>query len=261
MGPLPELLRGSFRASGVLEQQVNDSTGSNEIAKLTTTHHGVRSPGTTQAPGPGASALVALRFPLLRDGVSTALRRAPEFGAIGRAEDGQTALDLIGQSKPEVALVDRDLPFLDTAGILRGIAAAGLRTRVVVLAADTASTPACLAMEAGAAGYLTMLSPISEIVGGLLRVIRGETVVAPEFLGQLMFRVGNWANDAERALSPREQEMLTFLTDGRSAPEIAASLNLSVPTVKTHLARLYAKLGVSDRAAAVAVGFRRGLIS
>lgn len=229
------------------------------MAKLTPTRDGIPSP--VPSPGPGAGAVVAVRYPLIRDGICSALRRIPALGAIGRPEDGEAALDLIWRVRPGIAVLDRDLPGLDMTAIVRATVADGHRTRIIVLASDRAPAPAGAAIEAGAAGYFTMLAPLSDIIDGVHKVMRGETVVGPEFLGELMSRVRSRANHSEPALSAREQEMLHFLTDGRSAPQIAMLLHLSVPTIKTHLTRLYAKLGVSDRAAAVAVGFRRGLIT
>jgi two-component system nitrate/nitrite response regulator NarL len=205
--------------------------------------------------------VVALRYPFLRDAFCAGLRRFPTLGAIARSDDGRTALDLIERHRPGVAIVDRDLPTMDAVAIVRAIAAAGLPTRVIVIAADAVESSACTAIEAGAAGYFTMLAPMPDIMAGIHRVMRGATAVGAEFVGVILSRAGGRTQGGTPTLSLREQEVLCFLTDGCSAPQIAASLHLSVPTIKTHLTRLYLKLGVSDRAAAVAVGFRSGLVS
>ena len=115
-------------------------------------------------------------------------------------------------------------------------------------------------VEAGAAGVLDKSALPDEIGDALLRIAQGETVLAPDVQSALMQAVRDRRERPPTVLSPREAEVLRFLAAGLSAPQIARELHLSPSTVKTHLQRLYERLEVSDRAAAVAEGMRRGLI-
>jgi two-component system, NarL family, nitrate/nitrite response regulator NarL len=176
----------------------------------------------------------------------------------GEAVDGRAALDAIQASPPEVALVDLRLPVLDGIAIVRAVVRGGLATRVVILSAYDDAELVWAALEAGAAGYLTKDARREEITDGVLAAARGETVLAPSLAGALAGEVRRRAGTP--VLTSREREALDGLARGLSAPAIARELVLSTATVKTHLQHLYEKLGVSDRAAAVAEAMRRGLL-
>jgi two-component system nitrate/nitrite response regulator NarL len=136
----------------------------------------------------------------------------------------------------------------------------GLPTRVIVLSAFSDSALVYRAIEQGAAGYLPKESRQSEILDAVLACARGETIVPPALATGLVEELRRHAAGQRPVLTEREAQVLTLMSQGKSVPAIAAELVLGATTVKTHVGHLYEKLGVSDRAAAVAEAMRRGLI-
>jgi two-component system, NarL family, nitrate/nitrite response regulator NarL len=203
--------------------------------------------------------LICEDHPVFREGLSRVVRGGPGLHLVGTAENGRAALEKIQELAPAVAVVDLKLPEIDGIGVARAVHRDGLRTRVLILSAYADAELVYGALEAGAAGYLTKDAAPSAIVDAIGRVADGETVVAPSLAGGIAAQIRLRA-DRQPALSAREREVLTGLCDGLSSPEIARRLVLGLPTVKTHLAHLYEKLGVNDRAAAVAEAMRRGLV-
>jgi two-component system nitrate/nitrite response regulator NarL len=202
--------------------------------------------------------LVADDHPLFREGLVRAVAGRAEMELAGEATDGRSALEQIEHEPPDVALVDLRLPLLDGIAIARAVERGGFATRVVIVSAYDEAELVWSALEAGAAGYLTKDARREEITDGVLAAARGETVLAPSLAGALAGEVRRRAGAP--LLTTREREALDGLARGLSAPAIANELVLSTATVKTHLQHLYEKLGVSDRAAAVAEAMRRGLI-
>ena len=201
---------------------------------------------------------IADDHPVFREGLVRAVSARAEMELAGEAVDGRAALDAIQAEPPDVALVDLRLPVLDGIAIARAVVRDGLATRVVILSAYDDAELVWAALEAGAVGYLTKDARRDEITDGVLAAARGETVLAPSLAGALAGEVRRRAGTP--VLTSREREALAGLARGLSAPAIARELVLSPATVKTHLQHLYEKLGVSDRAAAVAEAMRRGLI-
>ena len=116
------------------------------------------------------------------------------------------------------------------------------------------------ALETGAAGFVSKEARREQIVDAVLACSRGENVVPPDIASGLVSEIRLRKQDDTPALTPREQEILHLIAAGKTLPEIARELFLGLTTVKTHVQHLYEKLGVSDRAAAVASAMRRGLI-
>jgi two-component system nitrate/nitrite response regulator NarL len=201
---------------------------------------------------------IADDHPVFREGLVRAVAARSEMELAGEAVDGRAALDAIQAAPPDVALVDLRLPVLDGIAIVRAVVRETLPTRVVILSAYDDAELVWAALEAGAAGYLTKDARREEITDGVLAAARGETVLAPSLAGALAGEVRRRAGTP--ILTSREREALDGLARGLSAPAIARELVLSTATVKTHLQHLYEKLGVSDRAAAVAEAMRRGLL-
>jgi two-component system, NarL family, nitrate/nitrite response regulator NarL len=201
---------------------------------------------------------IADDHPLYREGLVRAVAARAEMELAGEAVDGRSALDALCADPPDVALVDLRLPVLDGIAVVRAAVREELATRIVILSAYDDSELVWAALEAGAAGYLTKDARREQITDGVLAAARGETVLAPSLAGALAGEVRRRAGAP--VLTSREREALNGLARGLSAPAIARELVLSTATVKTHLQHLYEKLGVSDRAAAVAEAMRRGLI-
>jgi two-component system nitrate/nitrite response regulator NarL len=203
---------------------------------------------------------VADDHPIYREGVVRAIRERPDLELVGDSGDGRTALEEIRRLKPQVAVLDVKLPGLDGTQVLNAIARDGLRTRVLFVSAYLDGGIAYSAIAAGAAGYLSKEAERERICDGIAAVARGQTVFSDDIQAEIAREIRLRADDDRPVLTPREREILVLTAEGRSAPAIAQELYLSPATVKTHLQHLYDKLGVSDRAAAVAEAMRRGLL-
>lgn len=204
--------------------------------------------------------VVADDHPLYRDGVVRALSASGQIDVVAEAGDGRAALAAIRDHLPEVALVDYRLPELDGVAIVHAVNRDGLATRVLLVSAFTDSGVVYKAVETGAAGFLPKEARREQIVDAVLACARGETVLPPEVATGLASEMRLRKRHDAPALTDREQEILRLIADGKSLPTIATELFLGVTTVKTHVQHLYEKLGVSDRAAAVASAMRRGLL-
>jgi two-component system nitrate/nitrite response regulator NarL len=204
--------------------------------------------------------LVADDHPFFRDGVTRGLVQSGRIEVVGEVGDGRAALEAIRRDAPDVALVDYEMPDIDGLGVVKAVVRDGLPTRVLLLSAHTESAVVFQAVQEGAAGYLSKDARRAEIVEAVVDVARGRTVVPPELAAGLAGEIRMRAQSQGPALSERERQVLQAFARGMSVPQVAAELFLGVSTVKTHTQRLYEKLGVSDRAAAVAEGMRRGLV-
>jgi two-component system nitrate/nitrite response regulator NarL len=193
---------------------------------------------------------VADDHPVFRDGVVLALKRRPEFEVVGAAEDGRTALEEIRAVKPDVAVLDVKMPGLDGHTVLRAIQRDDLPTAVVMLSATVLPPESREALAAGAMAYLSKEVNRDAICDAIAAAARGD---------RLQVDIAEPIRERP-LLSPRELQVLRMTAGGQSAPSIGRDLHLSPETVKTHLKNVYEKLGVSDRAAAVAEGMRRGLV-
>src|SRR5436189_3624230 len=204
--------------------------------------------------------VVADDHPLYREGVVRALTASGRVDVVAQSEDGRGALDQIREHSPDVALLDYKLPDLDGVSVVHAVTRDGLQTRVLLLSAFTDSGLVYEALQTGAAGYLPKEAKREQIVDAVLACARGETVVPAELTAGIVTEIRMRKTDEAPALTKREREILRLIAAGKSLPEIARELFLGVTTVKTHVQHIYAKLGVSDRAAAVAEAMRRRLI-
>jgi two-component system, NarL family, nitrate/nitrite response regulator NarL len=198
--------------------------------------------------------------PLYRDALARVIRERPELELVGQARDGREALEAIGAAQPDVALIDRTLTGLSGKQILNAVTRDGLRTRVVLIAAQPEPCEVYAALADGAAGYLTKDADARELCDAITAVARGKTVLASELQSAVAGEIRLRAPLDRPVMSDRERETLTLIAEGLSAPQIGRTLHLSTATVKTHLQHIYEKLGVSERAAAVAEAMRRGLL-
>jgi two-component system, NarL family, nitrate/nitrite response regulator NarL len=199
--------------------------------------------------------------PLFRDGLVRALTSSGLVDVVAEADDGVTALALIKTHLPHVALLDYRMPGMDGAKVAAAVRRDELPTRVLLLSAHDESAIVFHALSEGAAGFLPKESTKTEIVNGVLDCAQGRDVVSPALAAGLAGEIRRRGNEAQTpVLTPRESEVLNLIAQGCSIPTIAAELYLAPSTVKTHVQRLYEKLGVSDRAAAVAAAMRRGLL-
>jgi two-component system, NarL family, nitrate/nitrite response regulator NarL len=204
--------------------------------------------------------LVVDDHPMYRDAVAASVRRRADLELVGAATDGREALELIAAERPDVAVLDIEMSGLDGMQVLKGLARDGSLTRVLVLSGHLESAIVYSALAAGARGYLSKDSGPDAICDAIATVARGDTLIPSEVHQGLLREIQLRADDDRPALSAREHEVLKLAAAGCSAPEMARRLYLGVGTVKTHLQSVYRKLGVSDRAAAVAEAMRQGLL-
>jgi two-component system nitrate/nitrite response regulator NarL len=204
--------------------------------------------------------LVADNHPLYRQALSATLRQSGRFEVTGECIDGETALAALRTGRPDVAVLDLKMPGRDGLGVLEAARAEGIPTRVLILSGYLGSDVVYATLEAGAAGYLSKDTAAGAICDAVAAVARGETVLAPELHAALATEIRGRAANDRPVLTPREQEIMRLTAEGHSAREVAGRLYVSPGTVKTHLQNVYEKLGVSERAAAVAEAMRRGLL-
>ncbi|WP_307810675.1 response regulator transcription factor [Tomitella cavernea] len=196
--------------------------------------------------------------PMFREGVVRALAAADGITVVAEADDGAAALDAIREHRPQVALLDYRMPALDGAAVAAAVTAEKLPTRVLILSGHDESAIVYSALEDGASGFLPKESSRAEIVLAVRNCAKGRDVLPPELAAGLVSEVRRRKEGP--ALSDREAEVLDGIAQGKSVPTIAGELFLAPSTVKTHVQRLYEKLGVTDRAAAVAEAMRRGIL-
>jgi two-component system nitrate/nitrite response regulator NarL len=166
----------------------------------------------------------------------------------------------IRESVPSVSVIDQHLPSLSGLDILRAVQRDSVPSRLIVLSGNSSGALVYEALQLGAAGFLTKVATIGEICDAIVAVARGETVVAGEVQSGLVNEMRSRSDPERPVLSEREAEVLALIADGLSVPQIADRLIISASTVKTHIRNLFQRLGVSDRAAAVAEAMRRGLL-
>jgi two-component system nitrate/nitrite response regulator NarL len=205
--------------------------------------------------------LVADDHPLFRAGVADVIRRDPSLELVGECEDGRQALAELRRLRPSVLLLDLKLPGIDGFEVLDAIQEEQLPTRVVVVSAAEDSAAVYRAIASGGRAYLTKASAATTIRDAIAAVARGETLIPPALQAGLASEIRIRRDRVDRpVLTERELDVLRLAADGLSNADIARRLQLSGTTVKTHLAHVYEKLEVSDRAGAVARALRRGLL-
>jgi two-component system, NarL family, nitrate/nitrite response regulator NarL len=218
------------------------------------------SEGLRARPGRRVRVLAAEAEPLYRDAVVRAIRARPELELVATAGDGREALRAIDASRPDVAVISGTLDGLSGPQLLNAVARERLGTRVVMIAAQPEPGQVYGALADGAAGYLTKDADARELCDAITAVARGATVLAPELQGCVAEEIRLRTPRSRPVMTDRERETLRLIAEGLSAPAIGSALHLSTATVKTHLQHIYEKLGVSERAAAVAEAMRRGLL-
>jgi len=217
----------------------------------------VNGPGAAEGGAP-IRLLVVDDHPVVRDGLCSMFARDPEFVVLGEAADGAEAVRLARELRPDVILMDLRMPGMDGVAAISELAARGVAARVLVLTTYDTDSHVLPAIEAGATGYLLKDAPRAELLRAVRAAAHGEAALSPAVAARLMSRV---RTPAAGPLSQRELEVLELVAAGSTNREAAARLFITEATVKTHLLNIYAKLGVSDRAAAVAEAFSRGLLT
>lgn len=202
---------------------------------------------------------VADDHPQYRDGISRAIAEWDGLDLAGVADTGLAALEGVRTGSPDVAVLAVDLAGIGGIDLTVEILRVELPTRILLLSSSPEDVYEALA--AGASGYLMRRARPEAVCAAVETVARGRTILADEAQDALVGCIRERAAHVSPLLSEREHEVLELTARGLSAPQIGAELHLSPTTVKSHLHRAYDKLGVSDRAAAVAVAIRSGLLA
>jgi DNA-binding NarL/FixJ family response regulator len=207
--------------------------------------------------------LIADDQELIRAGFRAILETQPDFAVVAEAGTGAEAVDAARRTVPDVALMDIRMPVLDGIAATGRITASGVRTKVLVLTTFDHDGYVYGALRAGASGFLLKNAPRDRLLDAVRIVARGDALFAPSVTRRLVetyvsAQAPRAADPVLAVLSPRERDVLGQLARGLSNAEIAAGLHLSEATVKTHVAGLFAKLGLRDRAQAIVFAYETG---
>ncbi|NGO14447.1 response regulator transcription factor [Streptomyces sp. HC44] len=205
---------------------------------------------------------------LVRTGLVTIVDAQPDLEVAGECGDGRTAVELAGQLRPDVVVMDIRMPVLDGIEATRLLAGAGVPNPVKVLVVTTFNLDKYVyeALRAGASGFLLKEAPPAQLLHGIRTVATGAALLDPEVTRRLVGRYAARIRPAEGTphdipLTPRELEVLCLIADGLSNSEIAGALLISQETVKTFVSRILTKLDFRDRVQAVVYAYRQGLVT
>jgi DNA-binding NarL/FixJ family response regulator len=201
--------------------------------------------------------LIADDHPVVRDGLRAMLATQPDMELVGEAATGTQAVAQARALRPDVVLMDLQMPDLDGPGAIATLREQAPEVRVLVLTTYGTDADITRAVDAGATGYLLKDAPREQLFGAIRAAAKGESVLSPSVATRVL---GRMRAPAEEALSPRELEILQAVARGLSNKQIGRRLYVSEATVKTHLLRIFGKLGVDDRTAAVTIALERGII-
>lgn len=194
--------------------------------------------------------------PVLRAGLANLLRLEPDLEVVGEAGNGDAAVRMWAQCRPDVCLLDLSMPGMDGIETIRRIREAAPAASIVVLTSSESGDHADQATKAGAGAFLTKHVPYGEIVATVRRVHKGEKGIRMGVAPPVAHRPG-----ATQLLSTRELDVLRLIRGGKSTTEISRALGIVERTVKFHITSILDKLGVSDRTGAVIKGFELGILS
>lgn len=197
--------------------------------------------------------MLADDHPVVLEGMAAIVAREPDMDVVGLAPDGEQAVALFRQQRPDVVLMDLRMPKLDGVAAVAAIRAEAADARIIILTTFDGDEDIYRALRAGAQGYLLKDVVPDDLLNGIRAVHAGGKQIAPDMAQKLVERVG--ADE----LTEREAEVLRLLVEGINNVEIAARLFVAESTVKFHITHILSKLGVTDRTQAVVVALRRGL--
>jgi DNA-binding NarL/FixJ family response regulator len=210
--------------------------------------------------------LVADDQALVRGGFRSILETQPDIEVVGEAENGQEAVEQCATAVPDVVLMDIRMPRLDGLAATAAIVRTPSPPKVLILTTFDLDDYVYRALKAGASGFLLKSAPPRELAAAIRTVACGDALLSPSITRRL---IEDYVTRPRQPVSPgvefdrlppREEEVLKLIARGLSNAEIAARLYLSEPTVKTHVTRMLAKLGVRDRVQAVVLAYESGLV-
>jgi DNA-binding NarL/FixJ family response regulator len=204
---------------------------------------------------------------IVRAGFRSLIDSEPDLAVLGVAADGAEAVAVTNETAPDVVLMDIRMPVLDGIEATRRITAMGPPPRVLILTTFDLDEFVFAALRAGASGFLLKDRPPEELLSAIRVIAAGEALLAPNITRRLIEHFAGQPDPlrpppgALAQLTAREREVLLLIANGLSNTEIADRLAMSVPTAKTHVSRILAKLGARDRAQLVVLAFQAGLVT
>lgn len=200
------------------------------------------------------SVLIVDDHPLLREGVAAVLESEVDIRVVGQAADGLDAIAQFERLRPDVVLMDLQMPGVDGVEAIASIRAIAPDARIIVLTTYAGDVRALSALRAGASGYLLKSGLRRELIDTIRAVLGGQRYLHPKVAHDIA------VNAIAEPLSDREIDVLRRVAQGAANKEIARALSLSEDTVKGHMRSIFSKLDVTDRTQAVTVAYRRGII-
>jgi two-component system, NarL family, response regulator LiaR len=237
---------------------------------------GAESGGSGDPPGPTTRLLIADDHDLVRDGLRSMLEGEPDFEVVGEAQNGREAFQLCRCLRPDLVLMDVRMPEMDGLEATRAIKREHPEVGVLVVTMHDNPDYMFEAIKGGAAGYVLKDAPRDELIAAVRRALDGELPMDPDLVARLLRRLADEARESageparnptrppfepELSLTPRELEVLELLAQGQTNGGIARRLVVSTGTVRTHVKRVIAKLGVSDRTQAAVRAFELGIVT
>jgi two-component system NarL family response regulator len=198
--------------------------------------------------------MIADDHPMVRDGLSALLDRAPGLTVVALAADGAEAVRMFNLRRPDVILMDLVMPVMDGMTAIGEILSEAPEARIVILTGYDDEERVFRGLRAGAQSYLLKETPVEDLIDVIRKVHSGERPISPRIAAKLAARL------CEADLTRRETEVLREVSKGKTNEEIASALNIAPSTVKTHVNHLLAKLQVADRTQAAIAAFKRGLV-
>lgn len=204
--------------------------------------------------------LVADDHPVVRDGLVAVLSTQPDFEVVGEAGSGVDVVKMYNMLRPDIVLMDLEMPEMDGVSALATVRESDPDARVIIFTAFDTDERILDAVRAGAAGYLLKGAPRDEVFRAVRTVHAGGSLLEPIVASKLMQQISREQGDAAEPLTPREREVIGLLAQGLQNKEIALELSISERTVKFHVSSILAKLGAGNRTEAVALAAQKGLV-